>query len=763
MTKVFLSYGRENTEQATGLAADLADLGYEVWFDSELTGGQSWWEQILRRIRECDAFVLALSQDSLESPACKREWTYAFDLRRNFLPVLVADGVDVDLLPTQLAGVQFTDYRLQDKAAVKRLMKALGALPAAPPLPDPLPTAPQAPISYLGGLREQIGAPGALSFQDQSALVMRIRQGLRNAKEREGVAALLREFRTREDLLARVADEIDELLESLPAPSVDAPAATPDRATTVPAAAAGAPRTAADRVRAAPASNGGEDPMLRGMRELTDRVRACFGPGRRTVLVPRAAGQPTITNRPIVVLREFVPAESAHAVGAQWIKSIALTSHEHNGAGGATTAMLAESIYRAGVEALRADANPTRLMKAIEATVAACVEELKKLSRPCRERDLLRSVANAAAGGSPLGEIVVEALDKVGLEGPIVVVEGLGRSDEVEIVEGMSFDRGFVSPHFVTDAAKQAAHLDNPYVLLFDQKISSIRPLMPVLEQVARAGRSLLVVAEDVDGEALSSLVAHNERSAPKVCAVKAPGFGDRRRAILEDLAIVTGGALVSGDDGRSLERVTLADLGQTLRVEVAQESTIVIGAAGDTSSIGRRTESIRDAIEAATSDYDREKLEQRLAALGGGVAIIRVGGPSVDVRRDSIERIETALRAVRAAIDEGIVPGAGHALLRAAVPLRTAGTPLESGAVVILDACQEPLRQLARNAGEDPDGVIARILADDAVERGFNPTTGEYGDLVEAGVVDSTKSARNALQNAAAVGVQLLWSSLTP
>ena len=769
MTKVFLSYGRENTEQAKGLAADLADLGYEVWFDHELTGGQSWWEQILRRIRECDAFVLALSRDSLESPACRREWTYALNLRRTLLPVWVADGVDDDLLPTQLRGLHYIDYRLQDKAAVKQLTKTLGNLPPSPPLPDPLPAEPPAPVSYLAGLRDQIGAPGALSFQEQSALVMQVKQGLRNAKERNGIAMLLREFRARDDLLARIGDEIDELLAALPASSADAPPAAPVRASAGPSApgtAPGSPQAralAANRDRAAPAvSDDGDDPVLRGMRELMDRVRACFGPGGRTVLIPRATGQPTITNRPIVVLREFAPAEPGHAIAAQSIQGIALISHAITGAGGATTALLTEAIYRAGLDALRAQANPPKLMKAITATVAACVEQLESLARPARDREVLRPVANAAAR-SPLGEIVVEALDRVGLEGPIIIADGLGLSNEIETVEGMSFDRGYLSPHFVTDADKQEAHLDNPYVLLFDRKITRARELLPELEQVTRAARPLLVIAQDVDGEALSTLVASNQRGAPKVCAVKAPGFGDRRRAILEDLAIVTGGTFISADDGMSLERLTLADLGQARRVEVEKESTVIIDAAGDTAAIERRASAIRAEIEEATSDYDREKLEERLAKIGGGVAVIRVGGPSVESRSDDREGIETALLAVRSAIEEGVVPGAGHALVRAAARLRTAEIAEEPGTTVVLRACQEPLRQLARNAGEDPDAVIERVLAEEAVELGFDPATGEYGDLMAAGVVDSVKVTRYALLNAAGIAVNLLWSSLTP
>lgn len=777
MAKLFLSYGREDKTQAAALAADLADLGHEVWFDKDLTGGQAWWEQILGHIRDCDAFILALSPDSLDSVACRREWGYAIDLRRSLLPVLIADGVSEDTLPPQLAQIHHTDYRKQDKPALMELIKALAGLPPRAPLPDPLPHSPEVPISYLGALREQINAPSGMTFQEQTALAMKLKQGLKSAKEHDSTLDLLRNFRMRDDLFARVADDIDELLKayvsaastaqepSAQANATRAPArgASGSSAGMDPAPTGAGQITSAERLPSA-LPGVAIDPMLSGLAPMIDRVRACFGPGGRPVLIPRGNDEPVITGRAIEVVRKFLVSDPIASAGAKLLQGVALAVHDSSGAGAATTLLLAHAIYAGGLTELRGNRNPRKVMKAIEATAAACVSALQSLSQPCTVLKDLIQVATRAAH-DPNAQIIADAIDKVGKEGVVTIEDGHGLYNELEVVEGMRFDRGFLSPHFVNSSDRRLVVLDDPLVLLCGRKISSAADMAAILEKSRKGNRPMLILAEDVDGEALNTLVASVTTGKLKACAVKSPGFGDRRKAILEDLAILTGAKVVGDESEDDLVKFTVADLGRTRRVEVDQESTTLIDAAGASAEIQTRAKEIRAQIEESTSDYDREKLQERLIRLAGGVAVIKVGAPTEEGRADQRERLETALRAVQAAIEEGMVPGAGHALLRAAEVVANASTDqdVDAGAAIVLRACQEPLRQLIRNAGEDPDKVIDEILKHEGPGHGFNPESGEYEDLLAAGIVDSAKSVRCALESATAASTKLLWASLTP
>ncbi len=743
--KVFLSYGRENTQQAIALAADLDDLGHDVWIDRDLTGGQAWWGRILGAIRDCEVLVLALSPDSIASPACRREWSYASAVQRALLPVLVADGVSDELLPAELAQIQYTDYRTADKAALKRLQKALGALPPAQALPDPLPAPPQAPISYLVGLREAVEDPRVLSFDEQSALAIKLKQALREAKKPEDIVGLLRTLRARRDLLAVVADEIDELVARPHRKSgSDGDAGSAGVRTPIPAA---VPPTG--------------DPQLRGIVELVARVRACLGPGGRPVLVPRGSDEPLITTRAIEVLRAAASADPVAGFGARLVQGAALGVHDAYGSGGATTALIAETMYRTGLEALRGAAPAARVIKEIESTAAACADELGRLARPCPVGPMLKHVAERSAR-DPVGATLFEAKQKVGIAGAVVIEESAAGTAELAVFKGRRFDRGFLSPEFVTDAVRGLAVLERAYVLLYRQPIAALHDLLPVLEQVAKTGRPLLVVAEDVEGEALATLVVNKVKGVLGSCAVKAPGFGDRREMILDDLAILTGATVLASEGTIPLEKATLADLGQARRIEVDAQHTTIIEGAGRVADIEARVKQVRVQIEEATSDYDREKLQERVDALAAGIAVVSVGAATTALRAEKIGRLEVASRAVEAALDGGVTAGAGQALLRAALAVRQRGAA-GAGAEVVLQACLEPLRQLALNAGAEPAQVFETVTARPEPEFGFDPATGEYGDLVELGVLDGALAVRRALESAASVCVKLLWASLTP
>jgi len=449
-------------------------------------------------------------------------------------------------------------------------------------------------------------------------------------------------------------------------------------------------------------------------------------------------------------------------MGAQMVKEVASKTSDVAGDGTTTATVLAQAIVREGMKYVAAGMNPMDLKRGIDKAVSAIVDELKKISKPCTtSKEIAQVGAISANSDQSIGDIIAQAMDKVGKEGVITVEDGKSLENELEVVEGMQFDRGYLSPYFINNAEKQIAVLDNPYILLHDKKISSIRELLPVLEQVAKAGRPLLIIAEDVEGEALATLVVNNLRGILKTCAVKAPGFGDRRKAMLQDIAILTGGTVISEELGLQLEKATLADLGQAKRVEVGKEYTTIIDGAGDPAKIQARIKEIRVQIEEATSDYDREKLQERVAKLAGGVAVIKVGAATEVEMKEKKARVEDALHATRAAVEEGIVPGGGVALLRAreavlAKGLKGANHDQDAGIKIVMRAVEQPLREIVANAGEEASVVVAKVLEGKG-NFGYNAATGEYGDMIEMGVLDPTKVTRTALQNAASVAGLML------
>jgi chaperonin GroEL len=444
------------------------------------------------------------------------------------------------------------------------------------------------------------------------------------------------------------------------------------------------------------------------------------------------------------------------------VKEVASKTSDVAGDGTTTATVLAQAIVAEGMKFVAAGMNPMDLKRGIDKAVTATVEQLKKLSKPCKTSKEIAQVGSISANGdAEIGKIIAEAMDKVGKEGVITVEDGSGLQSELEVVEGMQFDRGYLSPYFINNAEKQMSLLENPYVLLHDKKISNIRDLLPVLEQVAKAGRPLLIIAEEVEGEALATLVVNNIRGILKTCAVKAPGFGDRRKAMLEDIAILTGGTVIAEEVGLSLEKATLADLGQAKRIEVGKEETTLIDGAGEAKGIEGRVKSIRAQIEEATSDYDKEKLQERVAKLAGGVALVKVGAATEIEMKEKKARVEDALHATRAAVEEGIVAGGGVALLRARQglskeDLKGENPDQDAGIKIVLRALEEPIRQIAANAGDEPSVVVAKVLESKG-NVGYNAATGEYGDLVEMGVLDPTKVTRYALQNAASVAALIL------
>ncbi|MFA7608113.1 MAG: chaperonin GroEL, partial [Rhodocyclaceae bacterium] len=430
------------------------------------------------------------------------------------------------------------------------------------------------------------------------------------------------------------------------------------------------------------------------------------------------------------------------------------------GDGTTTATVLAQSIVREGMKFVAAGMNPMDLKRGIDKAVAATVEELKKLSKPCSTSKEIAQVGSISANSdADIGQIIADAMDKVGKEGVITVEDGKSLNNELDVVEGMQFDRGYLSPYFINNPEKQVAVLESPFVLLFDKKISNIRDLLPVLEQVAKAGRPLLIIAEDVEGEALATLVVNNIRGILKTCAVKAPGFGDRRKAMLEDIAVLTGGQVIAEEVGLSLEKATLDELGQAARIEVGKENTIIIDGAGDAARIEARVKQIRAQIEEATSDYDREKLQERVAKLAGGVAVIKVGAATEVEMKEKKARVEDALHATRAAVEEGIVPGGGVALLRARANLTNLkgdNHDQDAGVKIVLRAMEQPLREIVANAGDEASVVVNKVV-EGSGNYGYNAATGEYGDMVEMGVLDPTKVTRTALQNAASVASLML------
>ncbi|WP_035055845.1 chaperonin GroEL [Andreprevotia chitinilytica] len=500
--------------------------------------------------------------------------------------------------------------------------------------------------------------------------------------------------------------------------------------------------------------------MVAGVNILADAVKVTLGPKGRNVVLERSFGAPTITKDGVSVAKEIELKDKFENMGAQLVKEVASKTSDIAGDGTTTATVLAQGIVNEGLKYVAAGFNPTDLKRGIDKAVIALVEELKKISKPTTTSKEIAQVGSISANSDEvIGQKIAEAMDKVGKEGVITIEDGTGLEDELDVVEGMQFDRGYLSPYFINNPEKQIALLDNPFVLLFDKKISNIRDLLPVLEQVAKAGRPLLIIAEDVDGEALATLVVNNIRGILKTVAVKAPGFGDRRKAMLEDIAILTGGTVIAEEVGLTLEKTTLAELGQAKRIEVAKENTIIIDGAGQEETIKARVGQIRKQIEEASSDYDREKLQERVAKLAGGVAVIKVGAATEVEMKEKKARVEDALHATRAAVEEGIVAGGGVALLRARANMGTikgSNADQDAGIKIVLKAIEAPLRQIVANAGDEPSVVVNRVVEGKG-NFGYNAATGEYGDLVELGVLDPAKVTRSALQNAASVAGLLL------
>ncbi|MCK6407637.1 chaperonin GroEL [Thauera sp.] len=500
--------------------------------------------------------------------------------------------------------------------------------------------------------------------------------------------------------------------------------------------------------------------MVAGINILANAVKVTLGPKGRNVVLERSFGAPTVTKDGVSVAKEIELKDKFENMGAQMVKEVASKTSDIAGDGTTTATVLAQSIVREGMKYVAAGMNPMDLKRGIDKAVIATIDELKKLSKPCSTNKEIAQVGSISANSdADIGDIIARAMDKVGKEGVITVEDGKSLQNELDVVEGMQFDRGYLSPYFINNPDKQVAILEQPFVLLFDKKISNIRDLLPVLEQVAKSGRPLLIIAEDVEGEALATLVVNNIRGILKTCAVKAPGFGDRRKAMLEDIAILTGGQVIAEEVGLTLEKATLDDLGQAARIEVGKENTIIIDGAGQAERIEARVKQIRVQIEEASSDYDREKLQERVAKLAGGVAVIKVGAATEVEMKEKKARVEDALHATRAAVEEGIVPGGGVALLRARAALgelKGDNHDQDAGIKIVLRAMEQPLREIVANAGDEPSVVVNKVV-EGSGNYGFNAATGEYGDMVEMGVLDPTKVTRTALQNAASVAGLML------
>jgi chaperonin GroEL len=500
--------------------------------------------------------------------------------------------------------------------------------------------------------------------------------------------------------------------------------------------------------------------MIAGVNILADAVKVTLGPKGRNVVLERSFGAPTVTKDGVSVAKEIELKDKFENMGAQLVKEVASKTSDVAGDGTTTATVLAQSIVAEGMKYVAAGMNPMDIKRGIDKAVAVAVEELKKISKPCTTSKEIAQVGAISANADPeIGKTIADAMDKVGKEGVITVEDGKGLENELDLVEGMQFDRGYISPYFINNPDKQVAILEDPFILLHDKKISNIRDLLPVLEQVAKAGRPLLIIAEDVDGEALATLVVNNLRGILKTTAVKAPGFGDRRKAMLEDIAILTGGTVIAEELGLKLENAQLKDLGRAKKVEVGKENTTIIDGAGKEEAIKARVESIRKQIDEATSDYDKEKLQERVAKLAGGVAVIKVGAATEVEMKEKKARVEDALHATRAAVEEGIVPGGGVALLRAkdaVAKIKTDNEDQAAGVKIIVRALEQPLREIARNAGDEPSVVINKVLEGKG-NFGYNAQTGEYGDMVAMGVLDPTKVTRFALQNAASVSALIL------
>ena len=500
--------------------------------------------------------------------------------------------------------------------------------------------------------------------------------------------------------------------------------------------------------------------LLAGVNILADAVKVTLGPKGRNVVLERSFGAPTVTKDGVSVAKEIELKDKFENMGAQMVKEVASKTSDVAGDGTTTATVLAQSIVKEGMKFVASGMNPMDLKRGIDKAVIAVVEELKKLSKHCTtSKEIAQVGAISANADEAIGKIIADAMDKVGKEGVITVEDGKGLENELEVVEGMQFDRGYLSPYFINNAEKQSSVLEDPYILLHDKKVSSIRDLLPILEQVAKAGKPLLLVAEEVEGEALATLVVNNLRGILKTCAVKAPGFGDRRKAMLEDIAILTGGQVIAEEVGLALEKATLKDLGRAKRIEVAKEETTIIDGAGDPKAIEARVKNIRTQIDEATSDYDKEKLQERVAKLAGGVAVVKVGAATEVEMKEKKARVEDALHATRAAVEEGIVAGGGVAYIRARSALdklKGENPDQDAGIRIVKRALEEPLRQIVANSGAEPSVVMNKIV-EGTGNFGFNAQTEQFGDLVEMGVLDPTKVSRTALQNAASVAGLLL------
>src|SRR5690348_5254941 len=504
--------------------------------------------------------------------------------------------------------------------------------------------------------------------------------------------------------------------------------------------------------------------MFRGVNVLANAVKATLGPKGRNAVLEKSFGAPTVTKDGVSVAKEIELKDKFENMGAQMVKEVASNTSDEAGDGTTTATVLAQAIIREGLKAVSSGRNPMDIKRGIDKAVITATEEIRKLAKPCKDNKAIAQVGTISANSDEsIGKTIADAMDKVGKEGVITVEEGSGLINELDTVEGMQFDRGYLSPYFINQQANQTVELDKPYILLVDKKISNIREMLPVLEGVAKAGRTLLVIAEDVEGEALATLVVNNIRGILKVAAVKAPGFGDRRKAMLQDIAVLTGGTVISDEVGLSLEKATLNDLGQAKKIVVEKENSTIIDGAGKQSDIKARIESIRQQIEEATSDYDKEKLQERVAKLSGGVAVVKVRAATEVEMKEKKARVEDALHATRAAVEEGVVPGGGVALIRALKALdklEGANEDQSVGIRILARSIEEPLRQIVDNAGEDA-AVVLNKVRDGKGTFGYNAASGEFGDLIEAGILDPTKVTRLALQNAASVSGLLLTTEV--
>ena len=495
--------------------------------------------------------------------------------------------------------------------------------------------------------------------------------------------------------------------------------------------------------------------MLKGVDTLANAVKVTLGPKGRNVVLDKSFGAPTVTKDGVSVAKEIELEDKFENMGAQMVKEVASQTSDIAGDGTTTATVLAQSIVREGLKSVAAGMNPMDLKRGIDKAVAAATDELANMSKPCNDTKAIAQVGSISANSdTSIGEIIANAMEKVGKEGVITVEEGKSLDNELDVVEGMQFDRGYLSPYFINNQDAMAVELEDPYVLLHDKKISNIRDLLPALEAVAKSSRPLLIIAEDIEGEALATLVVNSMRGIIKTCAVKAPGFGDRRKAMLQDIAILTGGQVVSEEVGLSLDKITLEDLGTAKRVTVDKDNTTVVDGAGEKAEIDARVEQIRTQIEQATSDYDKEKLQERVAKLAGGVAVIKVGAATEVEMKEKKDRVDDALHATRAAVEEGVVPGGGVALVRAIKAIEAVkgdNHEQDVGIGIAKRAMEEPLRQIVQNAGDEPSVVVSKVR-EGKDNYGYNAASGEYGDMIEMGILDPTKVTRYALQNAASV-----------